>query len=137
VEPTVASTLRIAVMRLSRRMRAERNPGRSASELAALASLERRGPMSLTDLSSSEKVTPPSMTRVVSTLSHERLVTRTPHPTDGRQILIEITAKGRALLAADRQRRDEWLLQRLEDLSEPELETLRQAAVLLDRLADS
>jgi DNA-binding MarR family transcriptional regulator len=123
-------------MRLSRRMRQERDDvGLSATHLAALATLERHGPLPLGELAAQEKVAPPSMTRVVTRLSAGGLVDRQTRPGDRRQVLVTISDQGRALLAADRRRRDEWLSARLGELSEAELAALSAVIPVLDRLA--
>jgi len=123
-------------MRLSRRMRQERDDvGLSATHLAALATLERHGPLPLGELAALEKVAPPSMTRVVTRLSAAGFVDRQTRPGDRRQVLVTITDPGRALLAADRRRRDEWLSARLRELSDAELAALDAVIPVLDRLA--
>ncbi len=123
-------------MRLSRRMRQERDDvGLSATHLAALATLERHGPLSLGELAAREKVAPPSMTRVVSRLSKSALVDRNSRPGDKRQVLVGITAEGRSLLAADRRRRDEWLSARLSELPAADVAALARVIPVLDRLA--
>src|SRR5262245_56441283 len=111
--PELASALRLSVMRLSRQMRQERSNSLSPTQIAALATLERHGPMTLGEIAAHERVQPPSMTRVISHLADAGLVARSAHPTDGRQVIAEITEAGRALLDADRRRRDEWLAERL------------------------
>ncbi len=131
-----ASALRISVMRLSRRMRQERPvDGLTASQLATLASLERHGPLAAGELANVERVSAPSMTRIIGALAVAGLVDRRPHPSDGRQILVAISDNGRSLLARDRRRRDEWLTTRLDELTPEQLEVLEQALPLLDRLA--
>jgi DNA-binding MarR family transcriptional regulator len=123
-------------MRLSRRMRQERNNvGLSATHVAALATLERHGPLPLGELAAREKVAPPSMTRVVTKLSKNDLVERSSKPGDKRQVLVAITDHGRRLLAADRRRRDEWLSARLTELSAEDLGALARVVPVLDRLA--
>ena len=131
----LGSALRISVMRLSRRMRQERTEGLSASQVAALATMERQGPLSLGELAAFERVQPPSMTRVVTGLVDAGLAERTAHPTDRRQVLVSVTEAGKSLLAADRRRRDEWLAERLRELPPKDVEILRAAAPILDRLA--
>jgi len=131
-----ASALRISVMRLSRRMRQERPvDGLTASQLATLASLERHGPLAAGELANVERVSAPSMTRIIGALAVAGLVDRRPHPSDGRQILVAISDNGRSLLARDRRLRDEWLTTRLDELTPEQLEVLEQALPLLDRLA--
>ncbi|CAI7973913.1 MULTISPECIES: MarR family transcriptional regulator [unclassified Parafrankia] len=131
----LASTLRLSVMRLSRRMRQERSSTLTPTQVATLATLARHGPMTLGEAAAHERVQPPSMTRVIATLSEAGLVHRGQHPSDGRQVIAEVTEAGRELLAADRRRRDEWLAERLVDLSPAESDALRIAAPILDRLA--
>ena len=123
-------------MRLSRRMRQERDDvGLSATHLAALATLERHGPLPLGELAALEKVAPPSMTRVVTRLTASGYVDRQSRPGDRRQVLVTITEPGRALLAVDRRRRDEWLSARLAELSGADVDALNAVIPVLDRLA--
>ena len=132
----LASHLRIAVMRLSRRLRQQRtSDSQTASQLSALATLDRSGPLTLGELAAAERVQPPSMTRIAASLEAEALVSRTPHPSDGRQVLLAVTPHGTQLLNADRKRRDAWLAQRLRDLDPADLAALRAAAGVLERLA--
>lgn len=134
----LSSALRLAVMRLARRMRAERaDTSLSLSQLATLATLERHGPMTPRELAAAERVQPPSMTRLAASLEAAGLATRTAHPYDGRQVLLEASPAGVALLREDRRRRDAWLAQRLAELDDDEREVLRRASSVLDRLASS
>jgi DNA-binding MarR family transcriptional regulator len=135
-DPGLSAALRISVMRLSRRMRQERDDvGLSATHIAALATLERHGPLPLGELAAVEKVAPPSMTRVVARLAESALVDRARDLGDRRQVVITITEPGRQLLAADRRRRDEWLSARLRELPEADLEALSAVIPVLDGLA--
>ena len=137
-DTALASTLRLAVMRLARRMRAERaDTSLTLSQLAALATLDRHGPMTPGELAAHEKVQPPSMTRLLAVLEAGQLVTRTAHPTDGRQVVVAASPAGQALLREDRRRRDAWLAQRLRSLDPEEIAALDRAAAILDRLANS
>ncbi len=132
----VASALRISVTRLARRLRAERaDTNLTVSQLAALATLERHGPLTPGELAAHEKVQPPSITRTIAALEQAELVVRSAHPTDRRQALVAISDAGMRLLAADRRQREVWLAQRLRDLTPGEVHTLQAAAVLLERLA--
>ena len=135
-DAALASALRLSVMRLARRMRAERpESSLSLTQLAALATLERHGPLTPGELAQAERVSPPSMTRVVAALEAAGLVTRTGHPSDGRQVLLCASPSGTALLREDRRRREAWLARRLRDLDPDDREVLRRAAAVLDRLA--
>lgn len=139
--PTVADTalaseLRMSVMRLARRLRAERvNTSVSITQLAALATLDRHGPLTPGELATHERVQPPSMTRIVAALGAAGLVTRTDHPSDGRQVLLAPSVDGKSLLRAERRRRDAWLARRLRELDPEDVAVLRRAAVVLERLA--
>jgi len=134
----LGSVLRVSVMRMARRLRHERPPGMPPlTHLATLGTLDRHGPMTPRELASHERVQPPSMTRVLTALEEQGLITRTPHSTDRRQVLVALTDDARALLADDRQRRDAWLSERLAELTPGDRAILTEAAGLLDRLAQS
>jgi DNA-binding MarR family transcriptional regulator len=132
----LAHDLRLAVMRLSRRLRNQRvDTSVTLTHLAALSTLKRHGPMSPGELAGHERVQPPSMTRVVVALEAMGLVTRTPHPTDGRQVVIELTPAAEQLLDAEARAREAWLTGHLQDLTPEERTVLREAAVIIDKLA--
>jgi len=134
----LAGALRTGVMRLSRRIRNERDlDGPSVGQLAVLGSLDRFGARTVGELAAIERVKPPSMTRTVNGLSAAGLVARRAHATDGRQVVVELTDAGRALLAEERRRRDAWLAHRLLELEADERDLLRRVAPLLERLAAS
>jgi DNA-binding MarR family transcriptional regulator len=125
------------VMRLRRRLTFERHPDNelSMSQMAVLGCLFRNGELSIGELASAERVQPPSMTRSVNTLEDGGYVARRPHETDGRQVLVALSDQGRAMVLADRARRDAWLARRLTALSPDERATLRAAAPILEALA--
>jgi DNA-binding MarR family transcriptional regulator len=132
----LAHDLRLAVMRFSRRLRSQRvDTTVTLTHLAALSTLKRHGPMSPGELAAHERVQPPSMTRVVVALEAQGLVTRTPHPTDGRQVVIDLTPQAEALLGEEAQAREAWLSGRLAELAPEEREVLRRAAEIMDELA--
>lgn len=134
----LASALRISVMRLARRLRAERaETGLSLTHLSTLAALERHGPSTPTALADHEKVKPPSMTRILARLEEGGLVARIPHPTDRRQVVVSATPEALALLRADRRQREEWLSRQLAALTPEERDALHAVAPLLERLADA
>jgi DNA-binding MarR family transcriptional regulator len=135
-DAALASSLRISVMRLARRLRLERSgDDRTLNQLAVLGTLDRRGPLTVGELAATEKVKPPSMTRTVACLEEAGLATRRAHDTDRRQVVVELTDAARDVLADDRRRRDAWLAQRLGALDADELELLHRVAPLLERLA--
>jgi DNA-binding MarR family transcriptional regulator len=105
------------------------------AQISVLLSLDRAGALTPRELAEIERVQPPTMTRMVARLEERGLVQRTPHPSDGRQVILAPTAAGRALIADYHRERDEWLAQRLAGLTPPERQTLRQAAEILTRIA--
>ena len=140
----LATAMRISISRLARRLKVEQRLGVSGSDpvlsdiqLAALSALERHRAMTPGELADYEKVQPPSMTRVIAVLEERNLVQRTAHPTDRRQVILTVTAEGRALVHRVRRRKEAWLAQRLDELSEAEVEILRAAAPILEKLSQS
>ena len=132
----LAEVLRDAITRLNRRVRQTRPVGDiTVTQLSALASLELAGAMSPRELADTERVRPPTMTKIVAKLEARGLVQRSPHPTDGRQVVLAATAKGRELLRQIERARDEWLTQRLAELTAAERDVLQRAAELLRRVA--
>jgi DNA-binding MarR family transcriptional regulator len=142
-DPGLATAMRISVSRLARRLRVERlglgGPETALSDiqLAALAALERKGPMTPGELAEHEKVQPPSMTRVIAVLEERGLVLREPHLTDRRQVILTVTPDGRDLVQRVRRRREAWLAQRLQELTPEERQILRQAAPILEKISQS
>jgi DNA-binding MarR family transcriptional regulator len=135
--PVLASRLRLAVVRLNRRLRAQREVEAVATltQLSAMASLHRHGPMSPGELAARERVRPPSMTRVVAALVECGFVDRSPHPTDGRQTVVALTETGRDYVDAEVTVRERWLDARLGELSADERDVLCRAADIIDRIA--
>ncbi len=134
----LAVLLRDAITRLNRRVRQTRPVGDlTGTQLSALASLELAGALTPSELAELERVRPPTMSRIVAKLEERGLVQRTPHPTDGRQVILAPTAQGRAVLAQITRAREEWLTRRLAELTPEEREVLQEAAEILRRLAQS
>jgi DNA-binding MarR family transcriptional regulator len=132
----LAEQLRVAITRLNRRLRQTRPVGElTQNQLSVLASLELAGALTPRELSESERVQPPTMTKVLAKLEERGLIQRAPHPTDGRQVLLSATAAGREVLLEQRRMKAEWLTRRLAGLSAPDREVLAQAADILDRIA--
>jgi DNA-binding MarR family transcriptional regulator len=131
----LASLLRVSVMRLSRRLRAERpDVGLSLTQIATLGTIDRHGPLTPGEIADHEKVQPPSMTRILAGLEERGLIVRTPHASDGRQYLVSLAPQGRSLLRDDRRQREAWLARRLAELTPEERELLRAVAPIIDRI---
>lgn len=136
--PSLASELRVAVGRASRRIRAERGEaGLPDNQFSVLLWIEKRGPLTPGQLAELERIQPPSMTRTVSCLADDGLVSKEAHPTDGRAVVVSLTDAGKAEIVETRRRRDTWLAARLETLSADEQAHLAAATEILRRLADS
>jgi DNA-binding MarR family transcriptional regulator len=133
-----ARLVRGSVMRLARRLRAQRpQNGVSLTKLSLLARLHHGGAMTPGTLAAVEHVQIQSLTRALAELQRDRLVARSRHPTDRRQALLTITPAGRETLLADMRTREAWLARAMTDLlSSTEREFLRLAAQLMERLAD-
>jgi DNA-binding MarR family transcriptional regulator len=132
----VASRLRFAVMRLGRRLRQHSAADITHSQLSALATVVRDGPLQLRDLAAAERVQPPTVTRIVEQLVERGLVERTQDTADRRVAWVGATAEGRALVEQIRRRRDTYLAQRLRTFEPDELALLERAAELLERLCE-
>jgi DNA-binding MarR family transcriptional regulator len=134
--PELASRLRLAVMRLSRRLRQHAPVGVTQSQLSALATIVVEGRITLSGLAVAERVQPPSITRVVDVLVNQGYATRTPSDEDRRVAWVEPTPAGRALIDTVRRQRDAYLAQRLRSFSAEDRAVLARAAVLLERLTE-
>lgn len=130
--------LRIAVMRLARRLRLERAEGDlTDSQLSVLFVLWKEGPQTLRSLAEHERVTPPSMNRTVNALVEAGVAARGDAPDDGRKVVVNATEAGIALALETKRRRAAWFSHQLEALDGDERALLTAAAPLLRRLADS
>jgi DNA-binding MarR family transcriptional regulator len=135
-DTALAGSLRDAIGRLGRRMRAERaRSDLSLGQWAALRTLDSHGPVTPSELAAHEKVQPPSMTKILAALESHGYVTRTPDPIDRRQVVVAANAEGRELLADDRRRKDRWLSQRIATLEPDERAALAVALPILEKLS--
>lgn len=131
------SSLRLAVLRLSRRLRQEATGAGeiTPSQMSALTVLARHGELTLGELASIERIAPPSMTRIAARLEENGLLERRSDTTDRRVARVAVTAAGDALLRASRERGDAYMSSRLAALTGEEQELLRRAVPLLEKLA--
>jgi DNA-binding MarR family transcriptional regulator len=128
--------LRLVVTRLARQLRQRAVVDLTPSQISALATIERSGPVTLGELAALERVQPPSVTVVVTRLEEKGLVVRRQDPQDRRVVRVETTKDGRRLLARSRSRKDAELDRRLRRLSDEERATLASAAAILERLVE-
>ena len=134
-----AARLRLAIVRTARRLRQEAAgaAGRlTPTAAAALASVERHGPLTPSELAEIERVKRPTATRTLRVLGEAGLVERTPDPDDGRSALVSVTAAGRERLRSLRGRKNAYLARRMRDLPAADLETLERAAEILEEILE-
>ncbi|MDN5717976.1 MAG: MarR family transcriptional regulator [Janibacter sp.] len=130
----VSEDLRLACMRISRRVRFESTDEIAPHQFSVLSRLE-GGPLTPRALADIEKVSAPSMTRTVGCLVDDGLVERHDDPQDGRRILVELTATGRSALVEIRRQRGRWMSERVAELTSQEQATLVAASEILGRIA--
>ena len=131
-----AARLRLAIVRTARRLRQEAGGELTPSTASALATIERRGPLSPSELAELERVKRPTITRVVARLEEAKLVDRTGDPADGRASLVSITREGSQLLRRIRTRKNAYLARRLSKLDPDDLGALERAADVLERILE-
>lgn len=139
-DPLANETLVEDLMRstglLLRRLRAEGNPaGLSWSQSAVLGRLHRGGPVTTADLARAEGIKPQSMGATMAGLEREGLVARSPHPSDARQMLYDLTPLGRETRTRQRLIKREWLAEAMADLTAEEQAALAVALQTIRRLA--
>jgi DNA-binding MarR family transcriptional regulator len=135
VVTTLPAELRVSILRLSRRLRQEAAGQITASQLSALGAVHYHGEISLGELAAIERIAPPSMTRIASRLEEMGLVARVADASDRRVARLVITPVGEELLTETRTRRDAFLAERIQVLSEAERGQLALAIPLLEKLA--
>ena len=139
--PETAAELMKALTRLRARLRAESAPADmrwSWSQLTTLARIVTEGPATTSELAQAEHVRRQSMADTVAALRADGLVEAQPDPTDGRKALIRATERGQVLLETIPAAREKWLDAAITGLLDAEeQQTLRKAAAIMNRLADS
>ena len=131
---TDAERLRHGVNRLARLLRQQDDGDIGATSTAALATVRKRGPVTLGELASLEQVAPPTMTKVVEKLEGKGFVTRRVDPDDRRVARVSITAAGTRYLDRTRARRTAWLAARLGVLDPQQVDQLQGAIALLEAI---
>ena len=131
-----AAQVRLAITRTARRLRQEAGGGLSPSAVSALATVERHGPLTPSELADVENVKRPTVTRILRSLTEDQLVQRTPDPGDGRSALISVTGQGRERLRRLRGRKNAYLARRMKDLDAEEIAALERAAAILEQVLE-
>ncbi len=132
----LAARLRLVVTRLARRLRQQSAEGLTPSQTSALSSIERRGPLTPSELATLERIQRPTATRVLTHLIDAGLVTREADALDRRIARVRVTREGEAVLKRGRSRKNAYLAKRLRKLEPEDLHTLERAADLIERLIE-
>jgi DNA-binding MarR family transcriptional regulator len=132
--PDLAGRLRLVIARTARRLRQEAGTELSPSLTAALATIDRHGPVTPSEVALRERIQRPTVTRLIARLEDAGLVQRTPDPADRRSSLLAITPAGHELIEELRTRKAAYLARRLEQLDPEERATLERAAAILEKV---
>jgi len=132
----LAVRLRLVIARTARRLRQEAAEELSPSQGAALATIDRHGPLTPSELAVRERIQRPTATRLIARLEEAGFVDRTPDPLDRRSCVVSLTPAGGELLDRVRTRKDAYLARRLRDLDADERATLDRAAAILERVLE-
>ncbi|MEP6661583.1 MAG: MarR family transcriptional regulator [Acidimicrobiales bacterium] len=133
----LAGDLRLVIGRIARRLRQDSSGGLSPSQLSALSTLGDRGAIRLSELAAVERVSPPTLTKIVASLESQGLVRRQGDPVDRRASLVRATPAGQAILRRIRGQRTAMLTRLLADLPAADVERLREALPVLVQLAEA
>ena len=122
---------------MARRLRQEAGTDLGPSQVAALATIERHGPLTPSELAVLERVQRPTVTRTLGCLDREGLIERTPDPSDGRSSLVSVNAAGRERLRRLRGRKNAYLARRMREMPAADVATLERAAQILEGMLES
>ena len=130
----LAARFRQALMPLTRQLRTNVEEGMTPSQMSALGTVAREGPITLGDLAAAERVTPTMATKLAIALEEKALVERLPCADDKRVVRLAVSADGRRLLDRSHRRRNAWLAQKLAALTDDERVALAEAVAVIERL---
>jgi DNA-binding MarR family transcriptional regulator len=137
LDASVADFLQAVGLLVRRARAAAASHELSWTESAVMSRLDKNGPATTADLARAEAMKPQSMRTTIAALEEMGFVERKPHPTDGRQVYIELTPEGAAVRKGARDAKRTWASQAIAQLDEPERETLFAAGEIIRRLIDS
>jgi DNA-binding MarR family transcriptional regulator len=135
-EQELPTRLRLAIMRLARRLRQQADADATPSMLSALASIEYRQPVTLGELAEAERVTPPTMSKIVARLQEAELVTRTPDPDDKRIQRLSLSIRGERFIARSKSRKNAYLAKKLRKLEPHEVAKLEAAVAVIEKILE-
>lgn len=117
-------------------MRQESGAELSPTLVAALASIDRLGPLTPSELADVERVKRPTATRIAAALERDGLIVRAADPNDGRACLLTASPRGKALMKRVRSRKNAYLSRRIRKLEDADIEALEHAAEVLERMLE-
>jgi DNA-binding MarR family transcriptional regulator len=130
--------IRLTIQRLARRIRSMQSDETvTECQRSVLFALANQGPQTLGSLSEHERVTPPSMNRTVNALVAAGMMTRVSAEDDGRKVILDLSAAGRAYIGETKRKRDAWFTQQLAGLSAEQRSIIDRSAAILREIADS
>jgi len=135
-EQELPARLRLAIMRLARRLRQQADADATPSMLSALASIEYRQSVTLGELAEAERVTPPTMSKIVARLQETELVTRTPDPNDKRIQRLSLSIRGERFIARSKSRKNAYLAKKLRKLEPHEVAKLEAAVAVIEKILE-
>src|SRR3954470_14932116 len=130
----VADRLRPTLLQLARELRREKIAGVSPHQVGLLVAIKYAPGVTVGDLATEERVSTAAMSKRVSRLERDGLVTRTQDDADRRRVGLTLTDEGQRALRRVRSRRTAWLASRLDTLSPDELEAVGVAVTALGHL---
>lgn len=139
VDPLVlewASRLRLTVVPLARQLRQQTAEAFTPTQLSVIGTIHRHGPISLGDLAARERLSPPTISKVVAAIEAEGVIERIPDPEDRRVCRVRVTRSGERWIERSRAARNEWLAERIAALAPAERAALAAAVPVLERLVD-
>src|SRR4029078_7707663 len=131
-----AARLRLAVNRVARRLGQEASTDLGPASIAALATIERSGPLTPSELARIEGIQRPTATRILGPLTDDGLVTRTSDPSDGRSAIVQISSDGRKALSRLRKRKTGYPAEKMRGLPDDDVATLARAAEILEQVLE-
>jgi DNA-binding MarR family transcriptional regulator len=130
----LADRVRTTITPLARQLRQHANDGLTPTLLSAIGTIGRRGPITLGELAAQERVSPPMITKLVTSLETQGLVARATDPADRRVSRVALTPAGEIWLAEARARRNQWLARRLHTLTPDDISLLAASLPVIERL---
>lgn len=136
-DPDLVARFSLSVTRLARVLRQQEMSRTSPAAASALATIVKDGPISLGDLAVAERVSPSTITKIVSKLERDGIIERVIEPTDRRVHRVQLSARGRRGIDAYRTKRNAWLAEQLQALDDDAFDRVMAAVDVLEQFTAS